>query len=91
VVAVVCPAIEAVVPSLNVVVCSNGQHEGGPAGRRPHCTSNPGVSYEIDKFKKTGSGGAVTETLEQGRDISTGRKSRAISCRIYLYMGLIVR
>ena len=67
---VVCPSIEAVVPSLNVVG-SNGQHEHGPAGRRPHCASKPGVAYVLDKFPKTGGGGgAVAETLEQGRDIS---------------------
>ena len=68
--AVVCLSIEAVMPTLNVIVGSNGQHEDGPAGRRPHCASNPGVSYALNNFPKTGGVGAVTETLERGRDIS---------------------
>ena len=40
--------VEAVVPPLDVVVRPNGQHVDGPAGRRPHCAGNPGVSYVLD-------------------------------------------
>ena len=47
-------------PTLNVVVGSNGKHEDGPAGRRPHCACNPGVGYIVDKFPKTGGVGAVS-------------------------------
>ena len=56
-------------PSLNIVVRSNGQHVDGPAGRRSHCASNPVVSYVLDKFQQRGGGGAVSEPLEHGRDV----------------------
>ena len=68
--AVVCSLIEAVVPSLNIVVGSDGQHVNRPAGRRLHCASSLGVSCVLDKFPKSGGSGTVTEMLEHGRDVS---------------------
>ena len=71
---VVCPSIEAVVASLNVVVGSNGQHEDGPA-EGGHIVLVTQVS--LRRWNKGG--------------ISAGRKGRAISIRMFLYVGLSVR
>ena len=68
--AVVCPPVKAVVPPFDVIVRSYGQHVDGPAGRRPHCAGNPGVSYVPNKFSKSRGGGAVAKTLEHWCDFS---------------------
>ena len=49
--AVVCPSVKAVVPPLDVVVRSTGQHVDGPAGRRPHCAGNPGRKLNRMNYK----------------------------------------
>ena len=66
---VVCPSVKTVVPPLDVVVRSNGQHVDKLAGRRPHCASSQRV--------------LVVAPLRNMDGISaSGRKSRAVSFRI---------
>ena len=76
--AVVCPPVKAVVPPFDVIVRSYGQHVDGPAGRRPHCAGNPGVSYALNKFSK--SCGVISNAISVG--------SSGLSCCLSLFAAL---
>ena len=67
--AVACPLVNAVVPPLDLVVRSNGQHVNGQAGRRPHCAGNPIVSYVLNTFPKSCGNGACNPIYRRKKDI----------------------
>ena len=62
--AVVGSSIEAVVPTLDVVVDSDRQHVNRPRSGRPHFTGNPVVFHVLYKCFRASGAGAVFETLE---------------------------
>ena len=72
-----------------IIVRSDGQHVDGPAGGRPHCAGNPGVSYVLNKFPKSRGGGAVSETLEHGWDISFWKKGQGHQLSDVLVCGAV--
>ena len=61
---VVSSSVEAVVPTLHVVVGSDRQLVDRPPSGRPHCTGNPVAFHVLNKCFQASGEGAVFEMLE---------------------------